>query len=88
VGSDQIDELEVIGDIGPPIASRFVARVIERAREIGDNPLSGRASDEPNVRVVVAPRLRHLIFHTIAADEIHVTTIRHTSRRRPSRWGR
>jgi plasmid stabilization system protein ParE len=36
----------------------------------------------------VARRLRYLIFYTIAADEIRITHIRHTSRRRPSGWGR
>jgi toxin ParE1/3/4 len=72
----------------PTIASRFVARLIERARDLADQPFSGRKTDEPNVRVVVAARLRYLIFYAIAGDEIHVTHIRHTSRRRPQNWGR
>jgi toxin ParE1/3/4 len=70
------------------VASRFVARLIEHARQLGDNPLAGRETDEPNVRVIVAPRLRYLIFYTIDADEVHITHIRHTSRRRPRGWGR
>jgi plasmid stabilization system protein ParE len=44
------------------IASRFVSRLIERARLLADNPFEGRETDEPNARVVVAPRLRYLIF--------------------------
>jgi len=36
-----------------------------------------------NARVIIAPRLRYFIFYTIAADEIRITHIRHTSRRRP-----
>ncbi|THD45931.1 MAG: type II toxin-antitoxin system RelE/ParE family toxin [Bradyrhizobium sp.] len=72
----------------PDIASRFVARLVERSRNLGDNPFEGRATDEPNARVTVAARLRYLIFYTIAEDEIHITHIRHTSRRRPSGWGR
>jgi plasmid stabilization system protein ParE len=39
------------------IASRLVARLIERSRQLADNPLEGRATDEPNARVIVAPRL-------------------------------
>lgn len=77
-----------ISQDSPDIASRFVARLIERSRELADNPFEGRATDEPNARVIVTPRLRYLIFYTIAEDEIHVTHIRHTSRRRPRGWGR
>lgn len=70
------------------IASRLVARLIERSRQLADNPLEGRATDEPNTRVIVAPRLRYFIFYSIVADEIHITHIRHTSRRRPPGWER
>ena len=72
----------------PEVASRLVARLIERARELADNPFEGRATDEPEVRVIVAPRLRYFIFYSITGDEIHITHIRHTSRRRPRSWGR
>jgi toxin ParE1/3/4 len=67
----------------PVIASRVIARLIERSRQLADSPLQGRETDEPNARVIIAPRLRYFIFYTIAADEIHITHIRHTSRRRP-----
>jgi addiction module RelE/StbE family toxin len=72
----------------PTEASRLVARLIERVRSIGDSPHEGRETDEPGARVVVVPRLRYFIFYTIAGDEVHVTHIRHTSRRRPSGWQR
>ncbi|WP_456754819.1 MULTISPECIES: type II toxin-antitoxin system RelE/ParE family toxin [unclassified Bradyrhizobium] len=77
-----------ISQDSPAVASRFVVRLIDRARELADHPLSGRVTDEPGVRVIVVPRLRYLIFYTVAVDEIHITHIRHTSRRRPPRWGR
>jgi addiction module RelE/StbE family toxin len=77
-----------ISQDNPGIASRIVALLIERSRRLADNPLEGKATDEPDARVIVAPRLRYLIFYTIAADEIHITHIRHTSRRRPRAWGR
>src|SRR3954467_9433747 len=64
------------------VASRVIAHLIERARLLADNPLQGRATDEPDSRVIVAPRLRYFIFYRISANEIHVTHIRHTSRRR------
>jgi toxin ParE1/3/4 len=72
-----------ISQDSPTVASRFVARLIERAHQIGDQPLAGRETDEPNVRVIVAARLRYFIFYTIEANEIHITHIRHASRRRP-----
>jgi len=71
-----------ISQDSPVVASRVIARLIERSRLLADNPLQGRATDEPGARV--APRLRYFIFYTISADEIHITHIRHTSRRRPS----
>lgn len=70
------------------IASRLVARLIERSRQLADSPLEGSATDEPNTCVIVAPRLRYFIFYSIVADEIHVTHIRHPSRRRPPGWDR
>jgi toxin ParE1/3/4 len=77
-----------ISQDSPEIASRFVARLIERSRKLANSPFEGRETDEPNARVIVAPRLRYLIFYTIAGDEVHITHIRHTSRRRPRGWGR
>jgi toxin ParE1/3/4 len=77
-----------ISQDNPAIASRFIAGLIERSRELADNPLEGRETDEPNVRVVVAPRLRYFIFYTVSSGEIHITHIRHTSRHRPRGWGR
>ena len=85
---DLAEIYDYISQDSPTIASRFVARLVERAREIGDHPMAGRATDDPGVRVVVAPRLRYLIFYAIAEDELRITHIRHTSRRRPSGWGR
>ena len=43
----------------PDIASRLVVRLIERSRQLADNPFEGRETDEPNARVIVAPRLRY-----------------------------
>ncbi len=72
----------------PKAASRIVAALIEHARNLGATPHEGRATDEPNVRVIVVPRLRYFIFYAIEGDEVHITHIRHTSRRRPPGWER
>jgi plasmid stabilization system protein ParE len=52
-----------ISQDSPTVASRFVARLMERAHQIGDNPLAGRETDEPGVRVIVAARLRFHFLH-------------------------
>ena len=70
----------------PAEASRLIARLIERARTLADSPKEGRATDEPNARVIVVPRLRYFIFYSIEDDEVQITHIRHTSRRRPPVW--
>lgn len=72
----------------PSEASRLITRLLERGRSLGDSPYEGRETDEPNARVVVVPNLRYFIFYTIAGDEVHITHIRHTSRKRPPRWQR
>jgi plasmid stabilization system protein ParE len=76
-----------ISENEPIAASRVISRLIERARALGDTPEEGRKTDERNVRVIVVPRLRYFIFYAIAEDEVHITHIRHTSRRRPGSWG-
>jgi plasmid stabilization system protein ParE len=72
-----------ISQDSPAIASRFITRLIERSRQLADNPFQGRETDEPNARVIIARRLRYFIFYTVTGGDIHVTRIRHTSRRRP-----
>lgn len=68
----------------PQEASRLITRLMERAWGLGESPYDGRETDEPSARVIVVPRIRYFIFYTIEADEVHITHIRHTSRRRPS----
>jgi addiction module RelE/StbE family toxin len=72
----------------PLAAPRVVTELIERAQALGETPYEGRATDEPNARVLTIPRLRYFIFYTIAGNEVQITHIRHTSRRRPPGWQR
>jgi toxin ParE1/3/4 len=79
--------LYLSGD-SPKAAARVVTTLIERARALGDVPFEGRATDEPDARVIVVPQLRYFIFYTIDNNEVHITHIRHTSRQRPPQWQR
>lgn len=72
----------------PTAASHLIARLVERARTLGNSPDEGRATDEPNARVIVVPQLRYFIFYTVESDAVQITHIRHTSRRRPPGWQR
>jgi len=72
-----------ISEYNPPAAARVVARLIDRARALEYSPYQGRKIDEADGRVIVVPRYRYFIFYEIEGDEIHITHIRHTSRRRP-----
>jgi toxin ParE1/3/4 len=85
---DLAEIYDYISQDSPAIASRFVARLVERARKLANQPYEGMQTDEPNTRVILAPRLRYFIFYTLDADEIHITHIRHMSRRRPNAWNR
>jgi toxin ParE1/3/4 len=67
----------------PAAAARLVTRLIDRALALAGTPYEGREIDEPNGRVIIIPRYRYFIFYAIEGDEIHITHIRHTSRRRP-----
>ena len=77
-----------ISQDSPTVASRFVARIIERTQSLADQPSQGMQTDDPDTRVIMAPRLRYFIFYRIASDEIHITHIRHMSRQRPNEWNR
>ncbi|TKW77027.1 MAG: type II toxin-antitoxin system RelE/ParE family toxin [Bradyrhizobium icense] len=49
-----------ISQDSPTIASRFVARIFERAQTLADFPYEGMKTDEPDTRVILAPRLYFL----------------------------
>jgi addiction module RelE/StbE family toxin len=67
----------------PTAASRVVTRLIDCCTDLAHAPFQGRETDEPNARVLVVPRYRYFIFYMIEDDEVRITHIRHTSRRRP-----
>jgi addiction module RelE/StbE family toxin len=82
-----LDDLRRIHDYiskdNPIAASRVVTRLIDRSMALAQAPHQGREVDEPDARVIVVPRFRYFIFYMIDGDEIKITHIRHTSRKRP-----
>ena len=80
--ADLQDIYEYISKVNPTAAGRVVTRLMDRASALGQMPYEGREADEPNIRVVLVPSYRYFIFYRLEGDEVHITHIRHTSRRR------
>ena len=72
----------------PEVASRIVARLVELAWALKDNPYEGRKTDEPHALLLPVPRLHYFIFYSIVDDEVCIVHVRHMSRQRPQGWVR
>jgi plasmid stabilization system protein ParE len=65
-----------------PAGARQVIGAIHAA--IGDialNPLSGRATSDPTVRVKIVSRYGYKVFYSVEADAVEILHIRHGARR-------
>ena len=79
---EDLDEIHAyISRDSPLAASRVVDRLIRRALALAKNPYTGRHADYPGIRAVSIPRLRYVMFYAVAADEVQILHIRHTSRK-------
>ena len=61
-------------------ASRIVSRLVERARALAEQPFSGKATDEPDTRMLFVPDIQYLIFYDVVGDIVEINHIRHMSR--------
>lgn len=58
-----------------------VAAAIRAAiRDLAENPLSSRATSDPQVRLKVVGRYGYKIFYTIGSDGIEILHVRHGAR--------
>jgi toxin ParE1/3/4 len=70
----------------PVNATRWVARVLDRGEQIGDQPLSGRVVPEyqrETVREIFEGDYR--IIYRIRSQQVDVLTVRHGAQRMPRR---
>src|ERR1051326_4687695 len=66
-----------------PAGARKVIDAIRAAiDDVAQNPLSGRRTSDPTVRVKVVSRYGYKIFYGVEADAIEILHVRHGARRR------
>jgi plasmid stabilization system protein ParE len=56
---------------------------MQRIAQLSLLPHTGRATNDPKVRILSATRYPYVIYFTVKPNEIVVLHIRHTSRRAP-----
>ena len=67
-----------------PRAAREVQATIKSSIELlGRFPFSGRATDEPGVRVLTIIRYRHRAFYRLQQDDVLILRILHAARNEP-----
>jgi toxin ParE1/3/4 len=65
----------------PGGARKVAASIREAVAQLGDQPLSGYRTDNPDVRVMFVVRYPYKIFYRIRETVVEILHIRHTSRR-------
>ncbi|WP_043347746.1 type II toxin-antitoxin system RelE/ParE family toxin [Methylobacterium sp. B1] len=82
-----LDDLNGIADYlmprNPGGAANVEADIRAAVGRLGDHPLSGRAQDEPGVRMAVSPGYRYKIQYRVddAAGTVQVLSILHPAQR-------
>ena len=65
----------------PSGARRVLASIREAVAQLGDQPRSAYATDDPSVRVKFIVRYPYKIFYRVREDAVEILHIRHTARR-------
>jgi len=68
----------------PSAATQVISIVEKRVDALSDLPEIGYRSDEAGVRIILAIPYPYRIYYRIAADEITILHVRHTSRHAPT----
>jgi addiction module RelE/StbE family toxin len=78
----EIDEIfAYIAADNPDAAARVVDRIEQVVARVGEYPLMGPRSDEPDVRLIPIGRYPYLIFYAVT-DVVTILHVRHAARRR------
>ncbi|HEY4736627.1 MAG TPA: type II toxin-antitoxin system RelE/ParE family toxin [Xanthobacteraceae bacterium] len=65
-----------------PVAARNVIDAIHAAiSNVADQPLSGRKTSDPSIRVKIVGRYHYKVFYSVGVDAIEVLHVRHGTRR-------
>ena len=73
--------LEYLRERSPSGARNVATSIRETATKLGDQPLSGYRTDNPDVRVMFVVRYPYKIFYRVRETAVEILHIRHTSRR-------
>ena len=79
--SDRERILEYLRERSPAGARNVAASIREAVAQLGDRPLSGYRTDNPDVRVMFVVRYPYKIFYRVRETVVEILHIRHTSRR-------
>lgn len=79
--SDRERILEYLRERSPNGARNVAASIREAVAQLGDQPLSGYRTDNPDVRVMFVVRYPYKIFYRVRETVVEILHIRHTSRR-------
>jgi plasmid stabilization system protein ParE len=79
--SDRERILEYLRERSPGGARNVAASIREALAQLGDQPLSGYRTDNPEVRVMFVVRYPYKIFYRVRETVVEILHIRHTSRR-------
>jgi toxin ParE1/3/4 len=75
------ERLEYLNDRSPNGARNVLAAIRAAIAQLADQPYSGYATDDPEVRVKFVVRYPYKIFYRAHDDVVEIVHIRHTSRR-------
>lgn len=77
-----LDAIFMYLDQRAPAAALSVKELLERRiASLANFPLAAPVTDEPDVRELTVVRYPYKIYYEVAAEEVRVLHIRHTSRR-------
>lgn len=73
--------LEYLREHSPSGARNVAASIRQAAAQLGDQPLSGYRTENPDVRVMFVVRYPYKIFYRVRETVVEILHIRHTARR-------
>jgi toxin ParE1/3/4 len=79
--ADREQIFEYLHARSPSGARNVLTSIREAIVQLADQPYSGYATDDPDVRVKFVVRYPYKIFYRVRDDVVEIADIRHTSRR-------
>lgn len=78
--SDLVEIRNYLLEHSPSAAERFRQHVMAAIDRLSDFPMIGRATDEPNVRVLILTRYPYLVFYSVTGQDVVILHVRNGAR--------